>query len=133
MATPNRFFHELIVSEPDIDFNNHVNNLVYLQWVQLVSGLHWDHRTTVEQRANCFWVIARQEIDYLRELKLNEKVLIETFIERVEKQKCYRTVLIYKKDSNELAARAQIVWVLLDPATKRPMRISDDVIQPFIS
>ena len=33
---------EMIVSEKDIDHLNHVNNVVYLQWVQDIATKHWN-------------------------------------------------------------------------------------------
>ena len=51
---------------------NHVNNVVYLQWVNDISEKHWNWLASPELRAKYFWVVLRHEIDYLNEkYKLN--------------------------------------------------------------
>ena len=128
---PDVFIHINEVKATDIDQLNHVNNLVYLQWASRVSKLHWEQLADAPAQKSALWVMGRQEIDYLHELKLQQPVRIETFVERVEKQKCYRTVLFYNNETGVLAARVQIVWVLLNAATKKPVRISDQLVKLF--
>ena len=78
------------------------------------------------------WVITRQEIDYLRELKEGDEVRLYTYIEKSEKQKSYRNVEMYKMPENVLVAKAQIVWTMLNQANKRPMRIPQEVVELFM-
>src|SRR6185369_12764056 len=52
------------VSPADIDELKHVNNVVYLQWVQSISYAHWNTAATEELRSKCKWVVLRHEIDY---------------------------------------------------------------------
>jgi acyl-CoA thioester hydrolase len=122
----------LTVGPEHIDFNNHVNNVVYLQWVQMMSKTHWEEEATPEMINNYMWVITRQEIDYLRELKEGDEVRLYTYIEKSEKQKSYRNVEMYKMPENVLVAKAQIVWTMLNQANKRPMRIPQEVVELFM-
>ena len=122
----------LTVGPEHIDFNNHVNNVVYLQWVQMMSKTHWEEEATPEMINNYMWVITRQEIDYLRELKEGDEVRLYTYIEKSEKQKSYRNVEMYKMPENILVAKAQIVWTMLNQANKRPMRIPQEVVELFM-
>ena len=122
----------LTVGPEHIDFNNHVNNVVYLQWVQMMSKTHWEEEATPEMINNYMWVITRQEIDYLRELKEGDEVRLYTYIEKSEKQKSYRNVEMYKMPENVLVAKAQILWTMLNQANKRPMRIPQEVVELFM-
>ncbi len=48
----------------DIDEQNHVNNTVYLRWVQDVATAHWRAITSPEAQEMIGWVVLRHEIDY---------------------------------------------------------------------
>ncbi|MFN8253719.1 MAG: acyl-CoA thioesterase [Ferruginibacter sp.] len=128
---PAVFKQIITVEEKHIDQLGHVNNLVYLQWASAVSKMHWEQLADEAMRAPLLWVMGRQEIDYLKELKLAQQVRIETWVAQCEKQKCFRHILFYDDGRNELAAKALITWVLLDAATKKPMRISTGLVQLF--
>lgn len=128
---PDVFTFTVPVTETAIDQLGHVNNLVYLQWASLVSKLHWEYLANAEMRRPLLWVMGRQEIDYLQELKIAQQVRIETFVEKVERQKCFRTVLFYNSETGTLVAKAQIIWVLLDAVAKKPMRISEALVKLF--
>jgi acyl-CoA thioester hydrolase len=128
--------HQLIynhtVEEADLDHNNHVNNMVYLRWAHQASDRHWNDKSTTEQRDSMHWVLGRQEIDYLKELKLNDNIKIITFISQIEKQKCFRTVQFYKMPEDILSARCTLVWVALDAQTKKPLRINQEIKDLFL-
>jgi acyl-CoA thioester hydrolase len=114
-----------------IDYNNHVNNLVYLKWMHLISSTHWKAVTPATMQAECLWVIGRQEIEYLLEIKLNDQIIIETYVEKTEKQKSYRVITFYNSDKTKIMAKAKIMHILLNAITKKPMRIGQDIIALF--
>ena len=47
----------------DIDEQNHVNNTVYLRWVQEVATAHWQALASNEAQEGIGWVVVRHEID----------------------------------------------------------------------
>jgi len=47
------------VRPEDIDELGHVNNVVYLGWVQLVAATHWNLLSTDEIRSKNIWVALR--------------------------------------------------------------------------
>ena len=44
----------------DIDEQNHVNNTVYLRWVQEVATAHWQAIASSEAQEGIRWVVLRQ-------------------------------------------------------------------------
>jgi hypothetical protein len=52
------------VKPGDIDGQNHVNNTVYLRWVQEVATAHWQTIAASEAQEGIGWVVLRHEIDY---------------------------------------------------------------------
>jgi acyl-CoA thioester hydrolase len=129
-----KFFKEEITVLPEhIDDNNHVNNLVYLRWAQGISGRHWRADAQPELLESCAWVVAHQEIFYLKESFVNDVLLIETWIEKVDGAKCYRHVTMKRIKDNVEISKAIITWFLLDKTTRRPKRIHDTLMNNFIS
>jgi acyl-CoA thioesterase FadM len=60
------------------------------------------------------------------------KISIETYIEKIERQKCFRVVEFYKLPERILAAKAILIWVALDILNKRPIRVEQNVIDCFM-
>lgn len=120
--------HKTVGAE-HIDENAHVNNLVYLRWAQEISGKHWQDASKDMDVHEYMWVVARQEVDYLHELKQGDEIKIVTFIAEVVKHKSIRAIEFYRGE--ELVAKAQIFWVLLNKHSKRPVRISREMAGLF--
>lgn len=118
-----RFTLPLQVVESDIDQMGHVNNIVYLRWVQEVATAHWFAATTEKQQTDYAWVVLRHEIDYKRPALLGEHLEARTYIGETGGAKFERFVEIWRPHDNQLLAQARSVWVALDPVTGRPRRV----------
>jgi Thioesterase superfamily len=57
----------------DIDEQNHVNNTVYLRWVQEVATAHWRTVASAQAQGSIGWVVLRHEIDYQAPACLGER------------------------------------------------------------
>jgi acyl-CoA thioester hydrolase len=68
----NTFDLAITVAEPDIDQLGHVNNVVYVRWVQEAAIAHWSKLATPDERRRLLWLITRHEIDYKRQAFLGE-------------------------------------------------------------
>lgn len=119
------------VSEDDLDDQEHVNNVRYVQWIQDVAQEHWETRASEEQKAGLAWVVVRHEIDYKMEALLNDEILLETRIIDTTHVTSLREVVIKNNNSGKLLAKAKTTWCLLDQKTKKPQRISDELKQIF--
>jgi len=119
------------VSEDDLDDQEHVNNVRYVQWIQDVAQEHWETRASEEQKAGLAWVVVRHEIDYKKEALLNDEILLETRIIDTTHVTSLREVVIKNNNSGKLLAKAKTTWCLLDQKTKKPQRISNELKQIF--
>jgi acyl-CoA thioester hydrolase len=63
-----------------IDELGHVNNAVWVQWVQEVSTSHWAARASAEEQEAHVWVVVRHEIDYHRPLLPGQSVTAHTWV-----------------------------------------------------
>ena len=58
---PERFELSIPVLPEDIDTNGHVNNVVYLRWVQDAATAHWNARTSDAEKRASAWVAVVDE------------------------------------------------------------------------
>jgi acyl-CoA thioester hydrolase len=114
----------------DIDELGHVNNTVWVRWVQDMATAHWTAAATPEQSAAYVWVVVRHEIDYLGNLKDGESVAARTWVaDKAEGAKFDRHVE-FSKDGRVIV-RARTTWAILDRARLRPIRVPKDVVERF--
>ena len=124
------FQHPITVKPTHIDQMGHVNNVVYLQWVQDTAAAHWLSAAHPEDVKNYRWVVLRHEIDYHKPAFEGEKLTGHTWVEKMEGVKSYRWVEIRRGD--QVLARALTTWCLLDARTGRPARVSEGMCQTFL-
>ena len=64
----------------DIDELGHVNNAVWVRWLQDVATAHWDAVARAEDKATYIWVVVRHEIDYFGNVGPGAAVTARTWI-----------------------------------------------------
>ena len=123
-------FEKTITVEPDhIDIQQHVNNVVYLQWVQDIAGEHWLSKSDPAFNETHFWVVLNHFIEYKGQAFLGDSLTIRTFVERNEGVRSVRIVEIFKAD--KLITRARTEWVLMNRERNRPVRVPEAVDRLF--
>lgn len=115
------------VTVQDIDELNHVNNVVYLQWVQDVASAHWNYAASEELKSKCMWVVLRHEIDYHSPALPGDTLEALTWIEKAQGPQQKRMVSIRRTSDQKVLVSACTSWCLLDPQTVRPKRISEEI------
>jgi len=97
--TTNEYFGiDQIVTQNHIDDVNHVNNVVYLDWVNDISKKHWFQLSDDKIRSKYIWVVLRHEIDYLKPSYLGDTLKIKTWVSESSGFKSVRQTEIYNKD-----------------------------------
>tara|TARA_R110002073_G_scaffold72537_1_gene177228 strand:+ start:206967 stop:207380 length:414 start_codon:yes stop_codon:yes gene_type:complete len=123
------FEHSFKVKLHHIDELNHVNNTVYLQWVQEVAHMHWDTIAPKEIKDPSIWMVLRHEIDYLNQAYVNDTITMYTWIDETHGVKSNRAVHIYCED--KLLTKSITTFCLLDKETLKPKRIGPDILELF--
>jgi acyl-CoA thioester hydrolase len=121
----------VVVQPVEIDQQNHVNNTVYLRWVQDVATAHWKSLASAEAQSAIGWVVLRHEIDYKTAACLGDEVILRTWVGEASRLKFERFTEIRRKIDNQLLAQARTLWVPLDVGTGKPTRVSADVRARF--
>jgi acyl-CoA thioester hydrolase len=74
-------FEMTIAVEPsDIDGLGHVNNVVYVRWVQDVAVAHWRAAAPHAEQEKLRWVVLRHEIDYKQAARLGDRIVARTWV-----------------------------------------------------
>jgi acyl-CoA thioester hydrolase len=128
-STPT-YHHSISISPNDIDEMGHVNNAVYLQWVQEAVVSYWQHASPIEARAQLLWVALKHEISYRMPVFLNDHVEALVSATATRGSRASFTTLFRRGD--ELATEVQSCWCCVDVTTRRPRRISDDIARIFL-
>ncbi len=125
------YTHEFVVQPTEIDAMGHVNNVVYLKWVQDVAEAHWISKASDDVKKKFNWVVLRHEIDYMSPAFEGQTIVATTWVDNFVGVKSDRIVELKLKDSNKILAKARTTWCLLDAATMRPRRIDPEITRVF--
>src|SRR5437016_8247599 len=107
----------------DIDEQNHVNNTVYLRWVQDVATAHWKSLASAEAQNAIGWVVLRHEIDYRASASLGDQIILRTWVGEASRLKFERFTEICRKIDKQLLSQARTLWVPIDSRTGKPTRV----------
>jgi acyl-CoA thioester hydrolase len=122
--------HALEVAPGDIDFMGHVNNSVYLKWVQEAVIAYWRHVAPAEAVARHLWVAIRHEITYRRPAFRDDALAAWVVAEGMQGARAFFSTLITRGE--EVLAEVKSSWCCLDAATMRPARLARDVVRRFL-
>ena len=121
------------VSETDIDQNDHMNNVRYVELIQEISKHHWFKLVeNYDYDEDYYWVVLNHNIDYRASALLNDELLIETYVEKIDKLYSHRRVIIKHKVSGKICMNALTRWCLMNANTRKICRIPESFIQMLI-
>ena len=115
----------------DFDEMGHVNNAVYLKWAQQIAVSHWRLIAGAEMGKRWLWVVLRHEIDYRDPILPGDEVVARTWLAAADGPRFDRFIDIRKPGAARAAAVVKSTWVLLDALTRRPKRVTRDILQAF--
>ncbi|MFM7027051.1 MAG: acyl-CoA thioesterase [Chakrabartia sp.] len=125
-------FERLIVPQPDdIDELGHVNNAVWVRWVQDMATAHWAAIARPEDQAAYIWVVVRHEIDYLGNVGPGEAVTARTWISDKPKGARFDRNVTFATAEGKIIVRAKTTWAMIDKASGRIARVRDEIAAPF--
>ena len=122
--------HPIRILPDDIDFMGHVNNARYLGWVQDAVLSHWRHIAPAEEAAAKLWVALKHEITYRKPAFLDDQVIAEVVLEKVEGVRAFYATIIRRGE--DVLAEVRSSWCCIDAETLRPVRLAKDLIARFL-
>ena len=116
----------------DIDELGHVNNAVWVRWIQDMATTHWLAVADPEHVAAYIWVVTRHEIDYRGNVGPGESVTGRTWIEAVPKGAQFDRRVDFVNAAGKVIVRANTTWAMLDKSTGRLVRVRPEISAPFM-
>ncbi len=130
------FEHRFKVDEDPKNYIRHVNNLRYLEWfidtaIEHASSLGWGISTCKEM--GLAWVAKSHSIEYISPAYQDDDLLITTWVEKVTATRITRCYECKRMDDEQLIAKANTVWVLVDYESGKPKAFPEDLKTRFDS
>jgi acyl-CoA thioester hydrolase len=120
-------------TEADIDELGHVNNAVWVKWIQDIAVAHWEAVATAEQQTAYIWVVTRHEIDYRGNVGPGETVAGETWVPDPPRGARFDRHVRFTGADGKVKVEAVSTWALLDRETGRLLRVRPELAAPFLS
>lgn len=129
---PHTFTRTFTALPEHIDALGHVNNTVWVQWIQELATAHWDAAARPQDRDAFYWVVVRHEIDYRGNIALGESVTATTWIEGEAKGATSLRRVEFTDAAGKRLVNAATTWAMIDRATERLARVRPEVLEPFL-
>ena len=118
------------VTEDEIDAQQHVHNLRYLQWTLWAARDHsaacgWDAQAALQKKLG--WVVRGHEITYRAAALAGDQIVVRTWISDLSNYATRRKYLICRPADRTVLARVETRWVLVDLGRHRALQIPDPV------
>lgn len=128
-----RFTLAITAAPADIDELGHVNNAVWVRWIQDIAVAHWQAVAPPEHRDAMIWVVTRHEIDYRGNVAAGETVTGETWVPAPPKGARFDRHVRFTGADGKVKVEAVTTWALIERATGRLLRIRPEVAAPFLA
>jgi thioesterase III len=134
MAYMSRYQHE--VRSYELDVYNHVNNAVYIQWLEhgrsrLLQDKGLDY-TAIVGKWGVRFLTVRTEINYRRALHLGDQVEIRTWVEKVGTTSVTLAHEVALLPGGEVAADAKVVIVYTHAESGLPAPVPEQFVRLYL-
>lgn len=126
--------HSLTVVREEIDGLGHVNNLVYLRWLQDAAVAHSAHQgwdSAAYRDLGLAWVARSHFIEYLAPARCDDSVVVRTWVADMKRVTSLRKYQILRSSDGIMLAEAQTNWAFVEISTHRLRRIPAEIAGAF--
>lgn len=125
------FEYRIKVVAENLDDLQHVNNVVYVQFMQDIANRHWKQVTGNRYDEELIWVVRKHEIEYLNQAVLDDVLLMRTWTGEHSAVTWDRHYEMVREADGKKIIAARSVWVMLNKKTGRPQKIDDAICKQF--
>lgn len=127
-----RFTISKTATAADIDMLGHVNNAVWVAWIQDIALAHWDAVAPREVQEACFFVVTRHEIDYRGNVSEGETVTGETWVDEPPRGARFNRNVRFLGADGKVRVEAKTTWAMIEKATGRIGRVPAELAALFL-
>lgn len=117
----------------DIDELGHVNNAVWVRWIQDIATTHWAEVADPTDIAAYYWVVTRHEIDYRGNIGPGESVTGRTWISEPPKGARFDRNVDFVGTDGKVKVAAKTSWAIIDKASGRLVRVPQRLADTFLA
>ena len=125
---------EMTVQAEHIDRLGHVNNVVYMQWMQQVATAHIDSlglglKEYLELKHAM--VAVEHHVQYRKAAFEGEKIILRTWLNEINALYLFRQYVFYRTQDQAVLFSGNTKWACVEIATGRPKRMSPTFTQAY--
>lgn len=123
----------ITATEADIDELGHVNNAVWVQWIQDVAVSHWYAIAPQDYADRYIWVVTRHEIDYRGNVSEGQTVTAETWVPDPPRGARFDRMMKFTGEGGKVMVESRSTWALIERANSRLMRVPREMAELFLA
>lgn len=127
------FTKSFLAEDADIDELGHVNNAVWVRWVQELAVAHWEAVAPAAHRDAFIWVVTRHEIDYRGNLNAGASAIGKTWVSEPPRGARFDRHFRFAGADGKVLVEGVTTWALLDRASGRLLRVRPEIAAPFLT
>jgi len=109
-----QFEYTMVVLPEHLDDQQHVNNVMYVQFMQDIAIQHWNNVCPPELNEEIVWVVKRHEIDYHAPAFLGDELLLKTYTGALTAVSWDRHCEIIRVSDQKRIISSKSTWVLIE-------------------
>jgi len=127
------YSYEFVIPEAAVDENGHVNNVMYVQWMQDAAVRHYESMggTGPTQAIGATWVVRSHRIEYLRPAFAGECIRVQTWVTNMRRVRSLRRYRFFRVSDETLLVRGETDWVFVDASNGAPRAIPAEIAKLF--
>ena len=115
-----------------IDELGHVNNAVWVQWMEQVAVTHWRNVAEPGHQDDYFWVVVRHEIDYLSSGYQDDELVLGTWLVDWDRRlRMTRQFQLQRPADGVTLLRARTTFVCIELSSGKPRRMPPEFLAGY--
>ena len=121
--------YEFTVPANALDENGHVNNVMYVQWMQDAAVRHYEAMGGAQptQAIGATWVVRSHKIEYLSPAFVGQHIKVLTWVATMRRVRSMRRYHFVRVEDEQVLVRGETDWVFVDAKTGRPRAVPPEV------
>lgn len=127
------YSYEFTIPDTAVDQNGHVNNVMYVQWMQDAAVRHYEAMggTQPTQAIGATWVVRSHKVVYLRPAFAGERIRVQTWVVNMRRVRSLRRYCFLRVTDEQLLVRGETDWVFVDANSGAPRAVPPQVTGLF--
>lgn len=127
------YSYEFVIPPSAVDENGHVNNVMYVQWMQDAAVRHYEAMggTGPTHAIGATWVVRSHLVEYLSPAFAGERIQVLTWVVNMRRVRSLRRYRFVRAADQRLLVRGETDWVFVDAKNGSPRAIPAEVAGLF--